>query len=294
MSFSSEVKEEVNKLNTYKDKKQVVIELIGYFITSNCSCTKTKVKFSTENEYNINRFGKLLSNLQIEYTIEIQGNIYSITFKKPQDIFEIEYKDTYIQPKKELEEQMLNENLVKAFVRGSFLGGGSLNNPHKGYHLEILFSSKENALFIKEILKTYTIQCKELQRNTNYSIYIKEGEDISKLLAMIGASNSVLKFEEIRVLKETRNNINRIVNCETANLNKTVTAAVRQVEAIKYIKQKGKFEELPEGLKEIAELRIKNTDISLIELGKMLKEPIGKSGVNYRLKKILEIAEDLK
>ena len=110
----------------------------------------------------------------------------------------------------------------------------------------------------------------------------------------MGASSAVLKFEEIRVIKDTRNNVNRLVNCETANLNKTVNAAVTQINAIKFLKENKKFDELSDNLKEIANIRLKNPDANLIELGKMLSVPIGKSGVNHRLSKICKIAEELK
>ena len=134
---------------------------------------------------------------------------------------------------------------------------------------------------------------KRLKRNGSISLYIKDGEEISNFLALIGASNSMLKFEEIRVIKDARNNVNRMVNCEVANLNKTVTAATRQIEAIRKIKNSRKFTNLPDELKEIAELRIKNPDASLVELGNMLKEPVGKSGVNYRLNKLIKMSEEL-
>ena len=126
------------------------------------------------------------------------------------------------------------------------------------------------------------------------SLYLKEGEDISKLLAFIGANKAVLKFEEIRVLRDMRNNVNRIVNCETANLNKTINAALKQIDDIKYIKKMNKFNKLSKGLQEIANLRLNNSDTSLIELGKMLDNPIGKSGVNYRLKSISKFADELR
>ena len=128
----------------------------------------------------------------------------------------------------------------------------------------------------------------------NNTIYLKEGEQISNFLAFIGANSAVLKFEEIRVIRDMKNNVNRLVNCETANLNKTINAALKQIEDIKYIKKMKKFSQLPEGLQEIAELRVENPEISLIELGKMLSSPIGKSGVNYRLKAISNFADDLR
>ena len=178
-------------------------------------------------------------------------------------------------------------------LRGAFLGAGFISEPNNTYHLEINFSKLENLLLVKDLLEKYQIVPKILNRNGSISLYIKEGEDISKLLVYIGASNAMLKFEEIRVIKEARNNVNRMVNCEVANLNKTVNAASRQIEAIRKIKNSRKFTNLPEELKEIAELRIKNPDASLIELGNLLKNPIGKSGVNYRLNKLINIAKEL-
>lgn len=125
-----------------------------------------------------------------------------------------------------------------------------------------------------------------------YAIYIKEGEEISKFLALIGANKAVMKFEEIRVQKEMRGKVNRLVNCETANLNKTINASIEQISAIKKLKDTGKFSQLNDNLKEIANLRLENPNMSLVDLGKLLKNPLGKSGVNYRLKKIIEFANE--
>ena len=136
------------------------------------------------------------------------------------------------------------------------------------------------------------IKFKELERKNGYSLYIKEGEEISKFLAFIGANSSVLKFEEIRVIRDMKNNVNRKVNCETANLNKTINAAVKQIDAIKKIKARGNFENLSENLREIANLRLENPDASLVELGQMLKNPIGKSGVNHRLNQLIELSKN--
>lgn len=296
MSFSSNIKEELSKISNLANKECVKAEFVGYLISSNISVIKNKIRYSTENQYNINRFNKLLTNLNIDYNIELQGKVYSITFKK-QEFILLEYIEDNIQIRKENIVKFVGnqkELMYKAIVRGAFLGGGSLNNPHNKYHLEILFSTKDNAIFILEILKQFNIQAKLLERTKTYSIYIKEAEEISKCLALMGANKAVLEFEEIRVVRETRNNINRLVNCETANLNKTINAAVEQINAIQYIQQQGKFDELSDNLKEIANIRIKNPDANLVELGQMLDNPIGKSGVNHRLKKICEIAELLK
>ena len=161
----------------------------------------------------------------------------------------------------------------------------AINNPEKIYHLEIIYSCAKNVNYAIEILKKYNIKMKIL----NNTAYLKDGEEISKFLAFIGANSSVLKFEEIRVIRDMRNNVNRIVNCETANLNKTINAALKQIEDIKFIKKMKKFNELSEGLQEVANLRLENPDVSLIELGKMLSNPIGKSGVHHRLEKISKI-----
>ena len=187
-----------------------------------------------------------------------------------------------------------DEQLARLCIREAFIKSGSMNDPNKKYHLEIMFKTKKKAEEMQTLLNNFNINAKIIKREKDYMLYLKDGEEISEFLALIGANSSVIKFEEIRVLKETRNDINRLVNCETANLNKTINAAVKQIEDIKSIKKKRKFSSLPENLQEIAELRIANPDVSLVELGKMLSEPIGKSGVNHRLKKLSAIAEDLR
>ena len=208
----------------------------------------------------------------------------------------------------ELREELLNlkmwdnqsnlkqdEQLARLYIREAFIKSGFINSPDKEYHLEILFKTKKKAEKMKAILEQCGIENVGItKKGTGTIIYIKDGESISSFLALIGASNAVLRFEEIRVIKETRNNINRLVNCETANLNKTIDAAVEQIKSINFLKQKHRFHTLPENLKEIAELRIKNPDASYEELGKMLKKPIGKSGVSHRLNKIIEKAKEIK
>ena len=187
-----------------------------------------------------------------------------------------------------------DEQLARVCIREAFIKSGSINDPNKKYHLEIMFKTKKKAEEMQVLLNNFNIHARVIKREKDYMLYLKEGEEISEFLALIGANSSVIKFEEIRVLKETRNDINRLVNCETANLNKIINAAVKQIEDIKLIKKKHKFSSLPENLQEIAELRISNPDVSLVELGKMLSEPIGKSGVNHRLKKLEEMAEELR
>lgn len=285
MSFSSEVKEELSKLSNLANKDAVKWEFIGYLTTNHITQEQNKIKFSTENEYNINRFSKLLNNLNCtNYEIKITGKNFSIIVPAA-EIKEISHID---------EKLILNENEIvqKAFIRGAFLGSGSMTNPKNSYHLEILFANLKVAEISLKILENYNIKLKSITKNQSYGIYAKDGEEISKFLAFVGANNAVLKFEEIRVYRDMRNNVNRIVNCETANLAKTVNAAVKQVNAINKLKKSGKFNSLPDNLKELANLRLENPESSLIELGKMLKEPIGKSGVNYRMNRILNMSEE--
>ena len=278
MSFSTELKEELSKTENLSNKEAVKYELLGYLISSNVVEEKNKIKFSTENEYKINRFSRLLSNMGINnYDIAIQGKIFVIT-SNIKDIKLIEFA------------KELNENQIKWLIKGCYLGAGSITNPEKKYHLEIAFSQRSDAEQVVEYLRSFGIKSNIIEKNNQNAVYINDGEEISKILALMGANKSVLRFEEIRVQREMNNKINRIVNCETANLNKTINASIEQIEAIRKLKNTGNFEKMDEPLKEIAELRVRNPNASLIELGKMLKKPVGKSGVNYRLKKIMEIA----
>lgn len=279
MSFSKQLKEELSKTENLSNKEAVKYELMGYLISSNVSQEKAETRFNTENEYNINRFSRLLSNMNINnYDITIQGKIFTIAVKT-RDLIKIEINN-------------LTEEQARWVIRGAYLGSGSINNPEKKYHLEIGIKLRENAEILKQELEKIEIKTNIIEKNNEYSLYIKDGEGISKFLALLGANKSVLKFEEIRVQREMNNKINRLVNCESANLNKTMNASIEQIEAIKKLKENHKFEKLPENLKEIATLRINNPNANLAELGQMLKEPVGKSGVNYRLKKIMEIADE--
>lgn len=296
MSFSSDIKQELNKTNSLINKESVKFELIGYCTSGNTDVIKGRnIRFSTESDYNINRFSKLLSNLEINHNIDVNGKTFNIV-TKGFDINKLEYleiKENEIWLKSEITHigsDKKAEEKKRAFIRGCFLGAGSINNPENSYHLEIVLSNENNLKVVQEILKDLEIYTKELITKNRYSVYIKDGEEISKLLALIGANKAVLQFEDIRIQKEMRGKVNRIVNCETANLNKTINAAIEQIAAIKKLQEDGRFNKLDDNLKEIAILRIENPDMSLIELGKLLKEPVGKSGVNYRLKKIMEIA----
>ena len=286
MSFSSNIKQELNKNSNLSNKKIVKQELVGYLISGNINIVKNKeIRFSTESDYNINRFSRLLTNLNIDHSINIVGKNFVISLKiKDIDFVNLEEDNIYIS------EIPDNEEEKKAIIRGIFMGSGSINNPEKEYHLEMEITNKENMNIVLKLLLEFEIKAKNMETKNKYYIYLKDGEEISKFLALIGASKAVMKFEDIRIQKEMRGKVNRLVNCETANLNKTINAAVEQIAAIRKLQETGNFKKLDENLKEIALLRLENPNMSLIELGKQLKEPIGKSGVNYRLKKIMEIA----
>ena len=228
----------------------------------------------------------------MNYQIDMRGKNFVITFEPIlEEQFFYAESDILLS---NLAKQVIlkQENIQKAFMRGCFLGSGSMNNPKNTYHLELAFSCGENAIFALDILEQYGISFKLLTKKKNYAIYTKEGEEISKFLALAGANHSVLAFEEIRVYRDMRNHVNRKVNCETANLNKTIDAAVKQIEAIKILQKENRLKDLSPSLQEIATLRIENPDASLAELGAMLSKPIGKSGVNHRLKAIEKLAEE--
>ncbi len=192
------------------------------------------------------------------------------------------------------EDMVESDDEKRAYIRGAFLGGGSISNPEKTYHLEFVTHSEEYAKDLSDLINSCGLNSKVIQRKNSFIIYIKEGEQIVDLLNIMGAHSCLLEVENIRIMKEMRNNVNRLVNCETANLSKTVNAAVRQVESIKLIQEKIGLKRLPKNLREIAELRLEHPDESLKELGEMLDPPVGKSGINHRLRKIEKIAEELK
>ncbi len=183
----------------------------------------------------------------------------------------------------------------RAYLRGAFLAGGSLNHPESSYHLEIFSSYEEHTKSLADLMNKFRLNVKMLPRKNGYIIYMKEGEKITGFLSLIGAHHALLYFEDIRIVKDMRNSVNRLVNCETANLNKTVSAAMKQIENIKLIEHEMGLDELPDRLREIAELRVKHPDVTLKELGELVHgEHISKSGINHRFRKIETIADRLR
>ncbi len=177
---------------------------------------------------------------------------------------------------------------------GAFLVAGSISDPNKSYHYEIVCEYEEDAVQMQELLKFFNLDAKIIQRKRNYVTYIKEGNNITDVLNIMGAFVSQMKLYNVMILKGMRNDVNRKVNCETANLNKTIEAAVKQIRDIEYVRDTVGLESLSDGLREVAEIRLKNPDMKLKDIGELLNPPVGKSGVNHRLRKISELAQKLR
>jgi len=195
----------------------------------------------------------------------------------------------------------IDKNLIRkpcckrAYLRGAFLAGGSVNNPEgSSYHLEIASMYEEHCRALVELANRFQLNARFIERKKGFILYIKEGEKIIELLNIIGAHQALFKFEDVRIMRDMRNSVNRIVNCETANLNKTIGAAVRQIDNIKLLQKEVGLENLPEKLREVAEIRLKYPEINLKELGDMLGGRVSKSGVNHRLRKLDELAEKIR
>ncbi|MCP1310019.1 DNA-binding protein WhiA [Paenibacillus tyrfis] len=183
----------------------------------------------------------------------------------------------------------------RAYLRGAFLAGGSVNNPEgSSYHLEIYSMYEEHCQALVRLANEFDLNARCIERKKGFVLYIKEGERIIEFLSLIGAHQALLRFEDVRIMKDMRNSVNRLVNCETANLNKTIGAAVRQIDNIRLLQKEVGLDNLPDKLREVAEIRLKHPDMNLKEVGDLLKGKVSKSGVNHRLRKIDELAEKLR
>ena len=312
MTFSSKIKDELSRTeisDVFSAKAEVAafIRTVGYITIKGLN--KVEFEFSTENAAVARRIFKVL---KIAYEINATVSVSKSNRLKKQNnyIIKIDEKLTkqFLIDSKifknndfnimnfnyEVPKELLNNDLGRrAYIKGSFMGSGSISNPEKSYHAEFVSSKEVQSKTLQVLLKTYGINGKNIYRKNYYVTYIKESEQISDLLALMGANYAVLDFENIRAVKETRNQINRVINCETANLDKIVDTSMRQINNIKILKKHKVIDKLPDNLRELAYLRLKNSNASLKELGQMLDPPLGKSGVNHRLRKIEEIAEDL-
>lgn len=190
--------------------------------------------------------------------------------------------------------QKTSKMTARGLIREAFLQSGSISDPEKFYHLEIVFAEYEEALRIKQMMESFRLGGKIATRKGHYVVYLKEGAQIADMLRVMEAPLALMEFENVRIVKEMRNSINRQVNCEAANLGKTISAAVKQVEDIKFICSKVGLDNIPEGLAQTAKIRLEHPEASLKELGELMDPPLGKSGVNHRLKRLSELAEDLR
>ncbi|KFN91229.1 putative cytoplasmic protein [Tetragenococcus muriaticus 3MR10-3] len=193
-------------------------------------------------------------------------------------------------------EIMGNKQKMRSYLRGAFMATGSINNPETSrYHLEIYSVYESHNQDVCKMLNYYDLNARTLERRNGYISYLKGAEYIANFLTLIGATNSMLKFEDVRIVRDMRNSVNRLVNCETANMNKTIDAATKQVQNIQLIEDRVGLSALPDKLQEIAELRLAHPEISLKELGEMIPTgAISKSGINHRIRKINEFADKLK
>ena len=309
MSFSSEVKEELSEQiasgrHCRLAETAAILSLCGKIvITEN---DRYCVKIQTENLAVARKYFTLLRktfNIRAEVSVRKSREVrfYSVIVSKDPEARRLLGETCLLDEDGNVSEcmspmhhRLLRQNCCRrAFIRGAFLAVGSVSDPKKSYHFEIVCTAPEKARQLQELLASYDVDAKVVLRKRHYVVYIKEGSQIVELLGLMGAHISLMQLENVRIVKEMRNSVNRKVNCETANLNKTVSAAVRQAEDIRYIQEKIGLDKLPMDLEETARLRLEHTEASLKELGDMLSPKVGKSGVNHRLRKLSQIADDL-
>ena len=312
MTFSSIVKNELSRTeisNSCCTKAEIAALVRTTGSISIKRFNKIEIELSTENAAVSRRIFKLL---KILYNISTEVTVQKSNRLKKRNVYIIKIEDViakrFLQDMKLLKgeeinlldfdfgvpfELLTNDCCKRSYIKGSFMGCGSISDPEKSYHAEFVNNKEEHSQGLCKLINKYGINAKSIFRKNYFVSYIKESEQISDLLALMGASNSVLEFENVRVVKETRNRINRVINCETANLDKIVDTSMRQIRQIKVLKKYKAIDNLPDNLRELAYLRLKHSNASLKELGEMLDPPLGKSGVNHRLKKIEEIAEEI-
>ena len=312
MSFSGEVKEELG--TQIGAARHCQIAEIAAFI-SMCGSVmidrndRYSVKIHTENLIVARKCFTLLkktfnirTEISIRRNLSRQSTAYWLLVKNHEEALRLlQAAKLLTQEGDVMEELSLVRNTVvkqyccrRAFIRGAFLVSGSISDPEKSYHYEIVCSARGKAEQLQKIINSFEIDAKVILRKKSYVVYVKEGAQISDLLNIMEAHVALMKFENVRILKDMRNTVNRKVNCETANINKTVSAAVKQVEDIHYIRNTIGLEHLSEPLREMALTRLSYPEATLKELGDLLMPPVGKSGVNHRLRKLGEIADKLR
>lgn len=313
MSFSIKVKNELanhisNATHCRIAELAALISMCGSVIIDENNNYKIRIK--TETQPTAEKIKKLLwKTFKVDVDISTRENAYSkvgrtytLLVGDHQQALKILQATKLINENNEIGENFsITNNIVimkdcckRAFIRGAFMAAGSISDPNKSYHFEIKCNSEKKAKQLIELLENYNIDGKMVARKGGYVVYIKEGEGIVDVLNVMEAHVSLMEMENVRILKGMSNYYNRQVNCETANIKKTVATSVRQIDDIDFIIQNKGIDYLPEKLQDIAWVRKENPDASLQELGEMLDSPLGKSGVNHRLRKICQIAQELR
>lgn len=311
MSFSSEVKEELGKrLDTARHCQIAEFAAIMAFCGKmrSDSGEEMQIEVMTENEVVLQKFILLAESIfemeEHDFVIEHEGkknSLIHVYIKEPVYVTKIlmtlkwcDEQFTQIEPVFVHPILVQKECCKKAFIRGAYLAAGSISDPNKFYHYEIVCEYEEDAVQLQELLLYFELDAKVIQRKRNYIVYLKEGNNITDVLNLMGAVVSQMNLYNIMILKGMRNVVNRKVNCETANLNKTIEAAVKQIRDIEYLRDTVGLESLSDGLRQVAYVRLENPDMNLKDIGERLNPTVGKSGVNHRLRKISEMAEQLR
>lgn len=307
MSYASEVKKELTTLEVHREHAKAeltaLIRMNGSVSIYNQSLV---LNIQSENAAIARRMYSLLKDhynsegeLLVRRKMKLKkNNIYIVRLKQGvrELLDELEIFDGLSFKTHVSEEIMMNEQKQRSYLRGAFLAGGSVNSPETSrYHLEIYSNYEDHNQDICQIMNQFDFNARTIERRNGYITYLKEAEKIADFLALVGAHNSMMRFEDIRIVRDMRNSVNRLVNCENANMNKTIDAAAKQIENIEFIDEMVGLDKLPIKLKEIAVLRLENPDVSLKELGEMVPSgEISKSGINHRIRKINEYADKLR
>ena len=313
MSFSSKVKEELSKdCNNPRHcciaETAAIISMCGKVIFDEKD--RVRIEIHTENVTVARKYFTLLKktyNINTDISIRHSSSLnksrsYILSVNDDETARKILMTCRLMKPLGVIEEDFsISDSLIiqrecckRAFIRGAFLASGSVSDPVKTYHFEIVCLSEAKAKQLQMIMETFNINARVIKRRKYFVVYVKDSSQVVDLLNIMGAYNALMDMENVRIVKDMRNNVNRKVNCETANINKTVSAAVKQIEDIRFIQMSSAFDELPESLQEMAELRVRYPEATLAELGQLLDTPVGKSGVNHRLKKISLFADELR
>lgn len=310
MSFSSDVKDELAEVNAPARHCQIaelaaMLSMDGQVLEAEQG--RKRVVLHTENLTVARKCFTLLKKtfnittyISVRRSAFIQnGGVYTLLAERPEDVERL-LAATHMTPLTEPGQWIPGQMILqkdccrRAFLRGAFMAAGSMSNPERGYHFEIACDAPEKAEQIREVMSSFDVEARVIPRKKYFVVYVKESEQIVDILGIMSAHRALMELENIRILKGMRETVNRQVNCETANISKTTSAAARQVSDILLIQKKMGLDSLPDPLRQIAEARLNEPEISLKELGGLLDPPVGKSGVNHRLRRLRELADSLR